>query len=83
MNLRNFGQLLTEFYNAPYRRTIAKQQRDLDDVLRMQVCAELFGVPNPVGLYTLELLPFVYEDIHEWHERMGLEDSPLEGFKCC
>ena len=38
---------------------------------------------NPASYYTLELLPLFYERFHEWHVRMGMERSPLEGFRCC
>jgi hypothetical protein len=47
------------------------------------VFSELMGVPNPAGYYTLELLPVLWEDFHEWHLRMGMEKSPLDHFRCC
>ena len=47
------------------------------------VMSEALGVPNPASYYTLELLPVVYEDVHAWHTRMGLERSPLDGISCC
>ena len=47
------------------------------------VFAELMGVPNPASYYTLELQPVLLERFHEWHQRQGLDHSPLDGFRCC
>lgn len=47
------------------------------------VFGEMMGVPNPASYYTLELQPILYEGFHEWHLRMGMERSPLDGFRCC
>lgn len=74
---------LHEFYHAPYRRTLARAQRDEDDLFMMIVLAEALGVPNPVSFYTVELLPAVYDRVHEWHLRMGLDRSPLDDVSCC
>jgi hypothetical protein len=41
------------------------------------------GVPNPAAYFTLELQPILLERFHEWHQRMGVEHSPLDGFRCC
>jgi hypothetical protein len=75
--------LLTEFYVAPYRGAIARARRDEDDLLMLLVFSELMGVPNPATYYTLELQPILLERFHDWHVRMGLEHSPLDGFRCC
>ena len=81
--LRALGRGLDEFYTAPYRRTFAKAQQEEDDLFMLLVMSEALGVPNPASYYTLELLPLVYEDVHAWHTRMGLERSPLDGMPCC
>jgi len=72
-----------EMYQAPYRRIERRARRRRDDLFRLMVMSESLGVPNPVSFYTLELVPFMLEDFHEWHQRMGMEHSPLEGFRCC
>ncbi|NYZ63704.1 cory-CC-star protein [Luteimonas deserti] len=74
---------LREFYAAPYRRTFARAQRDEDDLFMLMVFSESLGVPSPVGYYTLELMPVMYERFHDWHRRMGLERSPLDHVACC
>jgi hypothetical protein len=75
--------LLTEFYQAPYRGTIARAKRDEDDLFMLFVFSEMMGIPNPVTFYTLELQPVLLEKFHDWHKRMGMERSPIDDFKCC
>lgn len=74
---------LGEFYAAPYRRTFAKAKREEDDLFMMLVFSESLGIPNPATYYTLELIPELYDRYHDWHLRMGMEHSPLDGFRCC
>jgi hypothetical protein len=47
------------------------------------VFAETLGVPNPASWYTMELMPVLYEQFHDWHRRMGMEHSPLDHLRCC
>lgn len=74
---------LREFYEAPYRRTMARARRDEDDLFTLVVLAEALGVPNPASWYTVEMLPLVADRVHEWHTRIGLERSPLDHVSCC
>lgn len=76
-------QGLREFYAAPYRQAFRRAQRDEDDLFMLMIFAETLGVPNPAAYYTMELLPVMYDRFHDWHRRMGMEHSPLDGFKCC
>lgn len=80
MSLR---QLLQDFYVGPYRATFAKARQEEDDLFLLLVLSEALGVPNPASYYTLELLPVVYDEFHDWHRRMGMDRSPLEGISCC
>lgn len=82
--LQAFNEGLREYYYGPYRRTFARQARDEEDLFMMMVFSESLGIPNPVSFYTLELQPIMLEQFHEWHTRMGIEKSPLDGgFGCC
>ena len=74
---------LRDVYSGPYRRTFARAQPDEDDLVLVIVMAEALGVPNPASYYTVELLPIVYEQFHDWHQRVGLDRSPLDHFSCC
>jgi hypothetical protein len=81
--LRTARELLTEFYVSPYRGAVARARRDQDDLFMLLVYSDLMGVPNPATYYTLELQPILLERFHEWHTRMGIPHSPLDGLKCC
>lgn len=81
--IEEFLEGLDEFFNAPYRKTLTKAYRDENDLFMLLVFAENLGVPNPVSFYTLEILPFILEDFHAWHKRMGMDRSPIDGFGCC
>jgi len=76
-------ELLSEFYAAPFRGAVARAKRQEDDLFMLLVFSEMVGIPNPASYFTLELQPLLYEDFHEWHLRMGMDHSPLEGFRCC
>jgi hypothetical protein len=81
--LDRLADFLREFYTAPFRGAVARAKRQEDDLFMLLVFSEMVGVPNPASYFTLELQPLLYEDFHEWHKRMGMEHSPLEGFHCC
>lgn len=81
--LRRAGELLREFYEGRHRGALARSRRDEDDLFMLLVLSETMGIPNPASYYTLELLPLLCDRFHEWHLRMGMEHSPLEGFRCC
>ncbi|WP_148862149.1 cory-CC-star protein [Marinobacter fonticola] len=72
-----------EYYNAPYRAAVARAKRDEDDLFMLLVFGEMMGIPNPASWYTLELQPLLLERFHDWHQRMGMERSPLDNMRCC
>jgi hypothetical protein len=82
-SLRHAAYVLREFYLVPHRRAVASARREEEDLFMLLVFAEALGVPNSASYYTLELMPVLYDRFHAWHRRMGMEHSPLEGFRCC
>jgi hypothetical protein len=84
-SLRSLSAGLREYYEAPYRRTLSRARglAARDAVHGRALQAEALGVPNPASYYTVELLPLLSERVHEWHTRLGLERSPLDGVACC
>ncbi|PSL46924.1 hypothetical protein B0H94_10575 [Salsuginibacillus halophilus] len=78
---------LIDYYDRVIRlqhdAEIKRELRDEEDVFLLLCFSELLGVPNPVSYYTLELYPEMIERFHEWHLRMGMEKSPLDGIRCC
>ncbi len=81
--LRRIESFFDELYAAPFRRQQRRSQRRQEDLFRLLVLSEALGVPNPASFYCLELMPFILEDFHAWHRRMGMEHSPVDGFRCC
>ncbi|MCK7596969.1 hypothetical protein M0G74_06745 [Microbulbifer sp. CAU 1566] len=80
---RRIGEQLEAYYKAPYRGAIARAERDEEDLFMLLVYCESLGIPNPVSFYTLELQPLMLERFHQWHQRMGMERSPLDELRCC
>jgi hypothetical protein len=78
-----FMEMYDELFYVKYRRTIKKAHRDEEDLFLLLCYCEMLGIPNPVSYYTLELYPVIYERFHEWHVRMGMEQSPIAGIRCC
>jgi hypothetical protein len=72
-----------ELFFIRYRRGIEKEIRKEEDLFMLLCFSELLGLPNPVSYYTLELYPAIYKRFHDWHLRMGMEHSPLDGIRCC
>ena len=68
---------------VPYRSTIYRQYLRERDIFFVLGLSDMLGVPNPVTFYTLELYPELLQDFHEWHRRMGMEEPPEGGFRCC
>ena len=60
-----------------------QQTAELNDLFLTLCYLELVGLPNPVSLHLLEIHPYLQDEFHLWHRRMGLERSPLEDFGCC
>ncbi|MCF6095277.1 hypothetical protein L1765_15070 [Microaerobacter geothermalis] len=79
--------LLKQFYEdmfmVPYRSALKREHREEEDMFMLLCFSEILGIPNPVSFYTLELYPVIYEKFHEWHIRMGMEKSPIDGIHCC
>lgn len=67
----------------PHRQEIARELRDEDDLFFLLLYSEMLGIPNPVFYYTLELYPYMIEEFHAWHLRMGMDKSPMVGIRCC
>ncbi|HEU5139993.1 MAG TPA: cory-CC-star protein [Bacillales bacterium] len=78
---------LLDFYDQvislEHQAEVKREIRDEDDLFLLLCFSEMLGIPNPVSYYTLELYPMIVERFHEWHKRMGMEKSPLEGIRCC
>ncbi|WP_090399406.1 cory-CC-star protein [Natribacillus halophilus] len=72
-----------EVLRMPHRAEIKRELRDENDIFYLLCFSEMLGLPNPVSYYTLELYPEMVEEFHDWHLRMGMEKSPIDGIRCC
>lgn len=81
--LKRAGRIYEEIAAAPYRAEIARRYGRQRDAFMLATFSDALGVPNPAEFYTLELMPYLMEDFHEWHRRVGLEEPPEGGWRCC
>lgn len=82
-HLKKAIEFYEEVISMPHRTEIARELRDQDDLFLLLLYSEMIGIPNPVYYYTLELYPYMMEQFHDWHLRMGMEKSPMSGIRCC
>lgn len=81
--IKRFFELYEEMYVSKFRGTIYREYMTQQDLFMILCFSDLLGIPNPVYFYTLELYPEFYKYFHEWHIRMGMEKSPIDGLGCC
>ncbi|WP_102028592.1 cory-CC-star protein [Salirhabdus sp. Marseille-P4669] len=82
-SLKKMFDYYEQVISLPHKSEVARELRDEDDLFLLLVYSEMLGIPNPAFYYTLELYPYILEKFHDWHLRMGMEKSPLTGFRCC
>jgi hypothetical protein len=82
-SIRKIFDMYDQMISLGHQAEVKRELRDEDDLFLLLCFSEMLGIPNPVSYYTLELYPVVVERFHEWHKRMGMEKSPLEGIRCC
>lgn len=66
-----------------HRRQVRAQAIELHDLFLLLCFMDLMGLPNPAALYLVDLHPYLLEEFHLWHRRMGIDRSPLTTFSCC
>ncbi|MGH7457729.1 MAG: cory-CC-star protein [Longimicrobiaceae bacterium] len=81
--LRAARELYQGVFFGPYRQTALREERRQRDLFLLLTLPDLLGLPNPVHFYTLELMPDLIGEYHDWHRRMGMEHAPEGGFRCC
>lgn len=81
--LRAAREIYEGVFYAPYRSAVRREYRRQHDLFMLLAFSDLAGAPNPLVFYTLELYPHVIERYHEWHLRLGMDEPPAGGFRCC
>ncbi len=74
--------LHSELFLAPWRQGLEREARRQDDTFRALVMLDALGVENPVAYETMDLVPYLVADVHEWHRRMGQSTFGDPGV-CC
>ena len=79
----NLADILRGAALGRYDREIRQQTAELNDLFLLLCFMEAAGIPNPATLYLLEVYPYLLEQFHQWHQRMGIARSPLDTLPCC
>jgi hypothetical protein len=77
------SEILEGMALSGHRRQLRNEAIDLQDLFLLMCFMDLLGLPNPAALYLIEVQPYLLEEFHLWHRRMGIEHSPLSTFSCC
>lgn len=76
------NSFLKNYYEVSYKRTIKKEQEDLEACFMLLAFSEMMGIANPYEFYMLELIPDLMPKFHQWHKKAGFEKSPFDFFPC-
>jgi hypothetical protein len=82
-----FRQAVADFIHGVaygrYEQDLRKEMAELNDLFLLLCFMEATALPNPATLYLLEVYPYLLEQFHLWHRRMGIKHSPLGSLPCC
>ena len=81
--LKNLSDFFYGMALAGYEKKLREELNDLNDLFMLLCFMELVGLPNPATIYLMEIYPYVLEEFHLWHRRMGMDRSPLGSLPCC
>lgn len=68
-NFKLFFQGASDF-NRKSRAILEKEAHDEMDNFILLCFADMLGLPIPTTYYTLEILPYIAEDLEHWQRRM-------------
>jgi hypothetical protein len=77
------GEILRGMALAGHARHVRAEAIELQDLFLLLCFMDLMGLPNPAALYLADVQPYLVEEFHLWHRRMGMDRSPLATFSCC
>ena len=77
------GQFMHGVAFGRYEYDLRQQTAELNDLFLLLCFMEATALPNPATLYLLEVYPYLLEQFHQWHRRMGIEHSPIGSLPCC
>lgn len=78
-----FGEVMHGVAFGRYEQELRRQTAELNDLFLLLCYMEAAALPNPATLYLLEVYPYLLEQFHLWHKRMGIPHSPIGSLPCC
>ena len=86
-DLALFRKAMGEFLHGAafgrYEYELRRQTSELNDLFLLLCYMEATGLPNPATLYLLDVYPYLLDQFHQWHRRMGIPHSPIGSLPCC
>jgi hypothetical protein len=76
-------ELLEGMALAGYRRQLRAEAIALDDLFLLLCYMDMLGLPNPAAFCLFDVYPYVLDEFHRWHRRVGMPRSPLTDIGCC
>jgi hypothetical protein len=80
---RHLAEVMRGILRGPYERELRRHTAELNDLFMLLCFMEATAMPNPATLYLLEVYPYLLEQFHLWHRRMGMDHSPIGTLPCC
>ena len=80
---KNLADVLRGMALAGHRKRLRADAMELEDYFFLLCYMDMLGLPNPALVYLLDIYPYVAEEFHLWHRRMGMDRSPLGTIGCC
>jgi hypothetical protein len=73
----------SSFVELHFKKPVEVSCSYLRDALLFFLFAEYFGLDNPLGIYALDLYPYLLEEFHLWHKSLGIEKGGFNMLPCC
>lgn len=76
-------EIFRGFVELHFKKQVEFSYSYLRDILLLSLFVDYFGLDNPLGIYSLDLYPYLLEEFHLWHRSLGIERGGLSFLPCC
>jgi len=80
---KNLSDFLHGMALTRHERQLRAEAMELEDLFLLLCYMDMVGVPHPATFYLLDIYPYLVDEFHLWHRRMGMDRSPLATIGCC